>query len=484
MAHGLDKPAEKEYNSKEETTKRKDFPMAYREEQDSLGTVLVSEERLWGAQTQRSLENFPIGQKTHRMPQDIIAAFAHLKAACAAANRALVPQRMTEEKASAILGAAEAILQGELWEEFPLVVYQTGSGTQTNMNANEVIAAHGNRSAGAKLLHPNDDVNMSQSSNDTYPSALHIAAVLAVRQRLFPALDRMIDALGALAAENADVLKSGRTHLMDATPITFGQEVLGWQGSLMEAKSALLLALPAVRRLAIGGTAVGTGLNAPRGFDEAVCRHLTEATGASFIPHPNKFHALTSQGELVTLHGAVKALAMDLYKIASDVRLLASGPRTGIGEISLPENEPGSSIMPGKVNPTQCEAVTMVAARVMGNDATLAFAAAGGQLELNVMLPVMAEAFLDSVHLLGDVLDSFRERCVSGIRPRTETMRENLEKSLMLVTALTPKIGYEAAAKIARHAHEHGLTLKEAALALGTLTEEEFDAAVKPETMV
>ena len=458
--------------------------MKTREEKDSLGTVAVPAERLWGAQTQRSLENFPIGRETHKMPPAVIAAFAHLKAACARANLELLPHRMTEEKCAAIEEAARAVLAGELWEEFPLVVYQTGSGTQTNMNANEVIAAHGNRRAGKRLLHPNDDVNMSQSSNDTFPSALRIAAVFAVRERLLPALDRMIATLGELSEKYARVLKSGRTHLMDATPITFGQEVLGWLGSMMEAKTAILLTLPAVRRLAIGGTAVGTGLNAPHGFDGAVCRHLTERTGCDFIPHPNKFHALTSQGELVTLHGAVKSLAGDLFKMASDVRLLASGPRTGLGEISLPENEPGSSIMPGKVNPTQCEAVTQVAARVFGNDATLTYAAAGGQLELNVMLPVMAEAFLDSVGLLAEVMDSFRERCVAGIRPNVEKMQKNLEGSLMLVTALTPKIGYERAAEIARHAHLSGMTLKEAAITLGALTEEEFDAAVRPEEMV
>lgn len=454
--------------------------MEYRIEHDTLGEVRVPAERLWAAQTQRSLENFPIGTET--MPREIIQAFAYLKKAAALANCSM--GKLDEVRCRAITAAADEVLAGQHWEEFPLKVWQTGSGTQSNMNMNEVLANRGNAIAGEKLLHPNDHVNMSQSSNDTFPTAMHVAAVLSVTNHVLPALRRLRDTFAALEEQNRDVIKSGRTHLMDATPIRFSQEISGWRGMLEEAGAMLESSLPYLRRLAIGGTAVGTGINAPTGFDAAVCAELTRETGEQFEPDPNKFHALTSKDSYVFAHGALMALAADLMKIANDVRWLASGPRCGLGEITIPANEPGSSIMPGKVNPTQCEAVTMVAVQVMGNDATIGIAASQGNFELNVFMPVCAYNFLQSARLLADCMDSFRERCAAGIQANAERMRYYLEHSLMLVTALSPKLGYENAAKCAKKAHAEGTSLREAVLALGLLTGSEFDALMDYETMV
>ena len=458
--------------------------MEYRIERDSMGAVRVPADRYWGAQTQRSHENFPIGVGIETMPMEIIRAFAVLKKAAVIANRELLPERMSAEKCALIGRVCDEILAGELDGHFPLVVWQTGSGTQSNMNINEVIANRGNELAGKKLLHPNDDVNMSQSSNDTFPTAMHIAACLAVEGRLLPAVSALEQTLLRLEAENADVLKSGRTHLQDATPITFAQEISGWRTSLARDRELLTAALPPLRELALGGTAVGTGLNAPDGFDRAVAAAAAELTGKPFVTASNKFHALTSKDELVFAHGAVKALACDMMKLANDVRWLASGPRTGLGEIAIPANEPGSSIMPGKVNPTQCEAVTMVAVQVMGNDTAIGIAASQGNFQLNVFLPVTIYNFLQSARLLADVMDSFETNCVRGIRPNYDAIQAHLDASLMLVTALNPHIGYENAAKIAKHAHATGQTLKAAAVELGLLTAEEFDAWVRPENMV
>ena len=458
--------------------------MEYRIERDSMGEVRVPADRYWGAQTQRSHENFPIGVGIETMPAEIIRAFAVLKKAAAIANRELLPARMSAEKCALIGRVCDEILAGELDGHFPLVVWQTGSGTQSNMNVNEVIANRGNELAGKKLLHPNDDVNMSQSSNDTFPTAMHIAACLAVEDRLLPAVSALERTLLHLEAENADVLKSGRTHLQDATPITFAQEISGWRTSLARDREMLTAALPPLRELALGGTAVGTGLNAPDGFDRAVAAAIAELTGKPFVTASNKFHALTSKDQMVFAHGALKALAADLMKIANDVRWLASGPRCGIGELIIPANEPGSSIMPGKVNPTQCEAVTMVAVQVMGNDTAIGIAASQGNFQLNVFLPVTIYNFLQSARLLADVMDSFNRNCASGIRANRDVIAAHLNESLMLVTALNPHIGYENAAKIAKHAHRTGQTLKAAAVELGLLTAEEFDAWVKPENMV
>ena len=390
--------------------------MDYRVEHDSMGEVKVPGDRLWGAQTERSRNNFKIGVGQETMPREITRAFGILKKAAARANAALVPARMTPEKCRAIEQAADEVISGALNNHFPLVVWQTGSGTQSNMNANEVIANRGNEIAGKKLLHPNDDVNMSQSSNDTFPTALHVAAVEAVADRVIPALDGLIASLLKLEKENCDVVKSGRTHLQDATPIRFSQEVSGWRASLEKDKELLLRSTEPLLALALGGTAVGTGLNAPKGFDEAAAREIAALTGKPFITAENKFHALTSKGELVFAHGALKALAADLMKIANDIRWLGSGPRLGLGEIFLPENEPGSSIMPGKVNPTQCEAVTMVAVQVMGNDAAVGVAASQGNFELNVFMPVIAYNFLQSARLLAESMLSFTKNCADGIR--------------------------------------------------------------------
>ena len=452
--------------------------MNYRMEHDTMGEIAVPAHRHWGAQTQRSIENFPIGAQ--RQPKEIITAFACLKDACARANAAA--GKLTQEQSAAISAVCAEIREGKWEEEFPLVVWQTGSGTQTNMNVNEVIA----HLAGEKgvILHPNDHVNASQSSNDTFPSALHIAAVLSIVKEVLPAAKRLEEAFARLEQDYPDLIRIGRTHLQDATPLRFAQEVSGWRELIAAPCRMLRASLEELSRLAIGGTAVGTGLNAPKGYDEMVCAELSALTGVEFKPDANKFHALTSKDALVFAHGALKALAANLMKIANDIRFEASGPRCGMGELYIPENEPGSSIMPGKVNPTQCEAVTMVAVQVMGNDAAIGFAASQGNFQLNVFLPVSAYNFQLSCRLLTDVMDSFRRNCVEGIRPNVEKMEENLNRSLMLVTCLTPKIGYEAAAKCAKKALADGTTLKEAVLELGLLTAEEFDRTVRPEKMV
>ena len=452
--------------------------MSQRIEHDTMGEILVDDAHYWGAQTQRSLENFPIG--TEKMPREILRAFAALKEACALANADA--GKLTAEQAGGIADICQALRRGEYADEFPLAVWQTGSGTQTNMNVNEVVA-HLAAERGV-ALHPNDHVNASQSSNDTFPSALHIAAALAVTEQVLPAARRLEQTFARLEAENEDVIRIGRTHLQDATPLRFSQEISGWRELVAAPCRMLEAALPELCRLAIGGTAVGTGLNAPKGFDEAVCAYLRSITGVAFVPDANKFHALTSKDALTFAHGGLKALAANLMKIANDIRWEASGPRCGMGEIHIPENEPGSSIMPGKVNPTQCEAVTMVAVQVMGNDAAIGMAASQGNFQLNVFLPVSAYNFLLSARLLADVCDSFRVHCVEGITPNVERMEYNLHNSLMLVTCLTPRIGYEAAAKCAKKALHDGTTLKEAVLALGLLTAEEFDETVRPEKMV
>ena len=458
--------------------------MEYRIEHDSMGEVKVPVDRYWGAQTQRSVENFPIGVGLETMPREITHAFGILKKAAAMANHGLKPDKMTTEKLSVICAACDEVISGSLNDHFPLVVWQTGSGTQSNMNANEVIANRGNEIAGKKLLHPNDDVNMSQSSNDTFPTAMHIAAVLTLEDRVIPALDVLIAAFLRLETENEGIVKSGRTHLQDATPITFSQEISGWRSSLERDKELILAALPGLKELALGGTAVGTGLNAPAGFDVKVAAAVSELTGKEFVTAPNKFHALTSKNELVFAHGALKALAGDLMKIANDIRWLASGPRLGLGEITIPENEPGSSIMPGKVNPTQCEAITMVAVQVMGNDTAVGIAASQGNFELNVYMPVLIYNFLQSARLLADSMLSFHDHCVSGIRANKEKMHENLHNSLMLVTALNPHIGYENAARVAKKAYAENTSLKDACVSLGYLTGDEFDKVFHPEAMV
>ncbi len=458
--------------------------MEYRIEHDSMGEIQVPADRYWGAQTQRSHENFPIGVGIETMPGEIIHAFGILKLAAARANHALRPEKMTDRKLSAIEKAAGEVISGELNDHFPLVVWQTGSGTQSNMNANEVIANRANELAGEKLVHPNDDVNMSQSSNDTFPTAMHISAVYALEDKVLPAVDTLIKTFHRLEQENADAVKSGRTHLQDAVPISFAQEISGWRSSLQRDKEMLSLSLGGLRELALGGTAVGTGLNAPQGFGQKVAQEVTLLTGKQFKSAENKFHALTSKDELVFAHGALKALAADMMKIANDVRWLASGPRDGLGEIFIPENEPGSSIMPGKVNPTQCEAVTMVAVQVMGNDAAIGMAASQGNFELNVFMPVIAYNFLQSARLLAEAIVSFNDRCAAGIRANREKMRSNLHNSLMLVTALNPYIGYENAAKTAKKAYRENISLKEACVALGFLTEEKFDEVFHPEQMI
>ncbi len=458
--------------------------MAYRIEKDSMGEMEVPADRYWGAQTQRSCRNFPIGEGIEIMPAEIISAFGILKQASARANRALRPDRMTEEKYTAIEKAAAEVAEGKLHEHFPLVVWQTGSGTQSNMNANEVIAFRANMLAGKKLCHPNDDVNMSQSSNDTFPAALHIAAVQSVEDRLLPAAEELIGVFRSLEEQYAGIVKCGRTHLQDAVPLSFSQEISGWRASLERDCEMLTLAMRPLYELALGGTAVGTGLNAPNGFDRAAASEVAALTGRPFVTAPNKFHALSSRDELVFAHGAVKALAADMMKIANDVRWLASGPRCGLGEITIPENEPGSSIMPGKVNPTQCEQVTMVAVQVMGNDAAVGIAASQGNFELNVFLPVIAYNFLQSVRLLSESVRSFTERCAEGIRPNTEKMSWNLHHSLMLVTALNPVIGYDRAARTAKLAFEENISLKEACVRLGFLSPERFDEVFHPENMI
>ena len=458
--------------------------MEYRIEHDSMGEVKVPADKYWAAQTERSHHNFPIGVGIETMPREITRAFGILKKAAARANSQLRPEKMTAGKLRAIEAACDEVISGSLNDHFPLVVWQTGSGTQSNMNANEVIANRGNEIAGAKLLHPNDDINMSQSSNDTFPTAMHIAAVLGIEDQLMPEMERLIATLKRLEAENDDVVKSGRTHLQDATPIKFSQEISGWRSSLEKDKKMLQLALPELKELALGGTAVGTGLNTPKGFDKLVAEEVSRLTGKAFVTAENKFHALTSKDELVFAHGALKALAADMMKIANDVRWLASGPRDGLGEIFIPENEPGSSIMPGKVNPTQCEAVTMVAVQVMGNDVAVGMAASQGNFELNVFMPVCIYNFLQSARLLAESIVSFNDHCAVGIRANREKMHHNLHNSLMLVTALNPYIGYENAAKTAKKAFKENISLKEACVQLGFLTEEKFDEVFHPEQMV
>ena len=458
--------------------------MEYRIEHDSMGEMRVPADRLWAAQTQRSHENFRIGVDIETMPREITHAFGILKRAAALANAALKPEKMTQEKLKAICSACDEVISGELNSHFPLVVWQTGSGTQSNMNANEVIANRANQLAGARLCHPNDDINMSQSSNDTFPTAMHISAVLAIEDKLLPAVELLVGTFKRLEAENDDVVKSGRTHLQDATPIKFSQEISGWRASLERDAELLRMAVKPLHELALGGTAVGTGLNAPKGFSELVAAKVAELTGKPFVTAENKFHALTSKDELVFAHGAIKATACDMMKIANDVRWLASGPRDGLGEIHIPENEPGSSIMPGKVNPTQCEAVTMVAVQVMGNDVAVGMAASQGNFELNVFMPVAAYNFLQSARLLAEAIVSFNNNCAVGITANREKMHHNLYNSLMLVTALNPYIGYENAAKTAKKAFKDNISLKEACVELGFLTAERFDEVFHPEQMV
>jgi fumarate hydratase class II len=454
--------------------------MEYRIEQDTMGRISVPAHRLWGAQTQRSLENFPIGEE--RMPSPLIHAFALLKRACALSNHSL--GRLDSPRRDLILQTCDEILAGGLSEEFPLSLWQTGSGTQSNMNLNEVIAGRGNQLAGETLLHPNDHVNLSQSSNDTFPTAMHIAAVTEIHRRLLPALEEMEAVLSRLEGENRTVLKIGRTHLQDAVPMTFAQEISGWLSMITGARQMILQSLEGLYQLALGGTAVGTGLNSPPGFAEAATGEIAVFTGLPFTSAPNKFHALSSKDAMVFSHGALKALAANLMKIANDVRWLSSGPRCGLAEIFIPENEPGSSIMPGKVNPTQSEALTMVAVQVMANDTAISLSASQGNFQLNVFMPVCAYNYLQSVRLLADAVRSFTARCLAGIRPNREKMRENVDRSLMTVTALTPHVGYENGAKIAKLAYRENISLREAALTLGLMTPEEFDSAFRPEDMV
>ena len=458
--------------------------MEYRIEHDSMGEMKVPADRLWAAQTQRSHENFEIGVGIETMPREIIHAFGVLKKAAAITNNKLRPEKMTDEKLGAIMAACDEVMAGKLNGHFPLVVWQTGSGTQSNMNSNEVIANRGNQILGKKLLHPNDDSNMSQSSNDTFPTAMHIAAVLTLEDKLIPAVKELIATFVRLEEENEGIVKSGRTHLQDATPIKFSQEISGWRSSLEKDVELIERAIDPLRELALGGTAVGTGLNAPKGFDVGVAEEVSKITGKKFVTASNKFHALTSKDELVFAHGAIKALACDMMKIANDVRWLASGPRDGLGEIFIPENEPGSSIMPGKVNPTQCEAVTMVAVQVMGNDVAVSMAASQGNFELNVFMPVTIYNFLQSVRLLGDAMNSFNKNCAVGIKANKAKMKSYLYNSLMTVTGLTPIIGYENAAKVVHLAHENDITLREACVKLGYLDEKTFDENFHPERMI
>ena len=456
-----------------------------RTETDSMGAIEVPTDRYWGAQTQRSLEHFDIGGE--RFPRAMIRALGLVKQACAAVNREL--GLLPGDRAQAIIAAADEVIAGALDEHFPLVIWQTGSGTQTNMNANEVIANRaierlGGRMGSKRPVHPNDDVNRSQSSNDVFPTAMHVAAVEEIGGRLLPAVARLRETLGRKAHAFAEIVKIGRTHLQDATPLTLGQEFSGYVAMLAQAEATIRAALPALCELAIGGTAVGTGLNAPAGFGDRVARTLAALTGQPFVSAPNKFQALGSHEADVAMSGALRTLACALMKIANDVRWLASGPRAGLGELAIPENEPGSSIMPGKVNPTQCEALTMVCAQVMANDVAVGIGGASGNFELNVYKPLICHNLLRSVRLLADACRSFREHCAEGIEPRLDRIRAHVESSLMLVTALAPHIGYDRAAEIATRAHREGTTLREAAVALGHVTAEEFDRLVRPEAMV
>ncbi|OUV69967.1 MAG: fumarate hydratase, class II [Flavobacteriales bacterium TMED123] len=460
--------------------------MKYRVEKDTMGEVKVPAEKYWGAQTQRSINNFKIGEEAS-MPLAIIYGFAYLKKAAAHTNCELGV--LTEEKRDLIAKVCDEILEGKHNEQFPLVIWQTGSGTQSNMNCNEVIAnrAHllngGSLEDAEKIIHPNDDVNKSQSSNDTFPTGMHIAAYKMIVETTIPAIEQLRDTLHKKSEEVMKVVKIGRTHLMDATPLTLGQEFSGYVSQLDHGLTALKNTLSHLSELALGGTAVGTGINTPDGYAKLVAKYIADFSGFPFVSAQNKFEALAAQDAIVESHGALKQLAVSLNKIANDIRLLASGPRSGIGEIIIPSNEPGSSIMPGKVNPTQCEALTMVCAQVIGNDTTIAVGGMQGQCELNVFKPVMAANFLQSARLLADACISFERNCVSGILPNYDNLKKNLDNSLMLVTALNTKIGYEKAAKIAKNAHENGTNLKEEAINLGFLTAEEFDAWVKPEDM-
>lgn len=453
--------------------------MTYRKEHDSMGEVNVPSDKYWGAQTQRSFDNFKIG--TEKMPKEIINAFAILKKGASIANFNLGV--LSLEKKQTICAVCDEILNGKLDGNFPLAVWQTGSGTQSNMNVNEVISNRGNEILGSKILHPNDDVNKSQSSNDTFPTAMHIASVLSIEGQLLPAIENLIFTFKKLEKENEGIVKSGRTHLQDAVPISFSQEISGWRGMLECSLEHVKTSLTFLKQLALGGTAVGTGLNSPCGFGEEVAKQISILTGKVFVSENNKFHALTSKDALVFAHGALKSLAVNLMKIANDIRHLASGPRAGLGEIFIPENEPGSSIMPGKVNPTQCEALTMVSVQVMANDTAVSIGASQGNFELNVYMPVIIYNFLQSVRLLADGINSFEKNCVSGIKANKQKMQENLERSLMLVTSLNPYIGYENAAKTAKKAYQENISLKEACISLGYLSEEKFDEIFHPESM-
>ena len=460
--------------------------MNYRIEHDTMGEVQVPADKFWGAQTERSRNNFKIGPEAS-MPHEIIEAFAYLKKAAAFTNAELGV--LAEEKRDSIAKVCDEILAGELDDQFPLVIWQTGSGTQSNMNVNEVISNKAHVNSGGVLgekseIHPNDDVNKSQSSNDTYPTAMHIAAYKKVVEHTLPAVEKLRNTLHEKAETFKNIVKIGRTHLIDATPLTLGQEFSGYVAQLDYAMKAITNTFDHLQEIALGGTAVGTGLNTPEGYDVLVAKYISEFTGLPFITAPNKFEALAAHDAIVESHGALKQLAVSLYKIAQDIRFLASGPRSGIGEILIPENEPGSSIMPGKVNPTQNEAMTMVCAQVLGNDTTISFAGTQGNYELNVFKPVMAYNFLQSAQLLGDACISFNDHCAVGIEANESRIKELVDKSLMLVTALNTHIGYENAAKIAKTAHQNGTTLKEEAVNLGLLTSEEFDEWVKPEDMV
>ena len=452
----------------------------YRIEHDTMGELRVPAERLWGAQTERSLENFRIG--TEEIPRELIRALALLKYAAAEANEELGV--LDQPRAKCIRDACRDIIDGKYPKEFPLKVWQTGSGTQSNMNMNEVISHIAMRTDPGIRMHPNDHVNRSQSSNDIFPSAMHVAALLGIRKSLLPAADGLIESMKRLEEENREFIKIGRTHLQDAVPLRFSQEISGWRGMLEESREQILESSERLRRLAVGGTAVGTGLNCPEGFDRLCCESLSRLTGESFSPEPNKFHALSAKDGYSYLSGALRTLAANLMKIANDVRWLSSGPRCGLCEISIPENEPGSSIMPGKVNPTQCEAITMIAIQVMGNDVTIGMGASQGNFELNVFMPVLAYNMMQSIRLLSDGMLSFDRHCVSGIRAKRENMEEKLQRSLMLVTCLSPRIGYENAAKCAHKALEEGISLKEAVTALGFLDASEYEEAVRPERML
>ena len=452
--------------------------MEYRIEHDSMGTVEVPVDKYYGAQTARSLSNFKISTET--IPMEVIRAFAYLKSACAATNFG----KLKKDKADIINTVCNEILEGKLNEHFPLSVWQTGSGTQSNMNVNEVITNRGNELVKKELLHPNDDVNMSQSSNDTFPAAMHIAALIEITDKLLPSLNELILAFKKLEYENIGIVKSGRTHLQDATPIAFSQEISGWRTSLENNYNQIENSLIFLSKLALGATAVGTGLNSPKGFDTLVAKNISKLTGKKFVTDSNKFHALSSKSELAFVHGSLSSLAGDLMKIANDIRWLSSGPRCGLGEIFIPENEPGSSIMPGKVNPTQCESMTMICVQVMSNNMAVNMASSQGNFELNVFMPVLIHNFLQSVRLLSDGIRSFRENCVIGIKANKEKMHENLHNSLMLVTAISPYIGYENAAKVAKLAHEKNISLKEATLNMNLMTEEKFDEVFKPEEMI